>query len=73
MATKWRELVQRYAQQARELSNAIAVLGQATELEPESCRDYVAAIRGKLALCIAAANEIDRYLEAEDRSTDTGA
>ena len=61
MEMTWGELVRRYAIQAREFSDSVAVLGQETHLAPEACRGSLETIRAKLRACIAAADEIERY------------
>jgi hypothetical protein len=58
----WRELVARYAILAREFSDEVALLGKEAYQGPEASRDRLAAIRTKHDLCVAAADEINRYL-----------
>jgi len=62
METTWRELVQQYAMRAREFSDAVAALGQEVNGTPEGCRGRVDTIRGKLDMCVAAADEIELLL-----------
>jgi hypothetical protein len=58
----WRELVARYAILAREFSEEVALLGKEAYLGPEASRDRLAAIRTKHDLCVAAAGQVDDYL-----------
>ena len=59
----WRELVQRYAICARQMSDAVAELGKQVHFGPERSRQLLDDIRAKLKLCIAVAEEIDRYVK----------
>jgi hypothetical protein len=58
----WRELVTRYAILAREFSDEVALLGKEAYQGPEASRDRLAAIQAKHDLCVAAADQIYRYL-----------
>ena len=59
----WRELVERYAFCARELSEAVAELGKQIHLGPLQSQQLLEDIRLKQGLCIAVAEEIDRYVK----------
>jgi hypothetical protein len=65
METTWRELVQRYAMRAREFSDMVATLGLDVHAKPEECRGRLDTIRGKLDICVAAADEIELLLNAK--------
>ena len=58
----WRELVERYAFCARELSEAVAELGKQIHLGPVQSRELLEDIRTKHERCNAAAEEIEDYL-----------
>jgi hypothetical protein len=57
----WRILVERYAMRAREFSDAVALLGKTGLSQPER-RKLLEAIRERHAACMAAADEVDRYI-----------
>jgi hypothetical protein len=59
----WRELVERYALCARELSDAVAELGKQVHLGPGQSQPLLDDIKEKLELWNAAAKEIDRYVK----------
>ena len=59
----WEDLVQRYAFSARELSDAVALLGQRVHLGPAHSRQLLEDIRTKHEMCMAVAEEIDRYVK----------
>jgi len=73
MQTTLKELVQRYAIQAREFSDSVAILGllgHEMRLDPDTCRNRLETIRRELDLCISAADEIDRYLKEKHKAAD---
>jgi hypothetical protein len=59
----WRELVERYALCARELSDAVAELGKQVHLGPEQSRQLLEDIKLKHEAWNAASEEIDRYVK----------
>jgi hypothetical protein len=61
-ANMWEELVSRYAICAREFSDEVALLGSDAYQGPEVPRGRLAAIQAKHTLCLAAADQINRYL-----------
>jgi hypothetical protein len=63
----WHGLIQGYAIQTRELSDAVASLGH---LRPEDCRKRIDSIHEQLHACIAAADEINRYLKRDANIVD---
>jgi hypothetical protein len=60
--TTWRVLVERYAKRAREYSDAVALLGRAN-LPAADCHEQLEAIKARHKSCVAAAEEIDRYVK----------
>jgi len=66
----WRELVEVYAVRAREFSDAVARLGQ-HENSGAEFEELMAEIRRRHALCRAAGDELERYLEQRGESTTT--
>jgi hypothetical protein len=62
--TLWRVLVERYAERAREYSDAVALLGRAN-LPATECHELLEAIKARHKSCMAAAEEIDRYVKGE--------
>ena len=60
---KWRELVERYALCARELSDAVAELGKQVHLGPGLSSQLLEDIKQKHEAWNAAAEEIDRYVK----------
>ena len=67
----WRELVEVYAVRAREFSDAVARLGQHEDSGPEF-EELMGEIKRRHALCMAATDELERYLEQRGESTGTG-
>jgi len=62
--THWRLLVERYARRAREYSDAVARLGRAN-LPVAECHELLEAIKARHKSCMAAAEEIDRYVKQD--------
>jgi hypothetical protein len=60
--TIWRVLVEHYANRAREYSDAVALLGRAN-LPAAECHELLEAIKTRRKSCMAAADEIDRYIK----------
>jgi hypothetical protein len=56
-----RELIEVYAIRAREFSDAVARLGQYSQVGPEFLRAWE-EIQQRLALCNAAGDELGRYI-----------
>lgn len=63
----WDRLVQIYALRAREVSDAVAQLGQLNHPGVDSL-DLLEEIKKRQALCIAAGAEIEQYLEFKEES-----
>ena len=61
---KWRELVERYAICARELSDAAARLGEQDEVGPETIKLWK-EIQELRDACLQATQEIDKHIEDE--------
>jgi hypothetical protein len=59
--TMWRVLVVRYAMRAREFSDAVALLEQAS-LPPVECSDLLKAITVRHESCMVAARDVERYV-----------
>jgi hypothetical protein len=60
----WRVLVERYAMRAREFSDSVALLGDAN-LPPSESRELLAAIDARHESCMAAAEDVKRYIEQD--------
>ena len=67
----WRELVEVYAVRAREFSDVVARLGQ-HENRGAEFEELMEEIRRRQALCRAAGDELERYLEQRAKPTTTG-
>lgn len=67
----WRELVEVYAVRAREFSDAVARLGQ-HENRGAEFEKLMEEIKTRQALCRAASDELERYLEQRAKPTTTG-
>ena len=67
----WRELVERYARCARELSDAVAELGKQVHLGPDQSRQLLEDIRTKHELCIAVAAEMEAYVNQKAEAART--
>jgi hypothetical protein len=65
---RWRVLVERYAMRAREFSDAVALLGQTGLLSAERC-ELLETIRERHDACMAAADEVDQYIQQKAAAT----
>ena len=60
----WRELLQLYAVQARDFSDAVAQLGQHEHAEiGRDALTLIEEIKRRQALCNAVGDDLDRYIE----------
>ena len=66
--TTWQELVECYAMRARELSEAVALLGRAN-LPPAQCVALLKAINRHRESCMVAADKVDQYLKQDAAAT----
>jgi hypothetical protein len=65
----WRVLVERYAIQAREFSDAVASLGHAN-LPPSKCGELFEVTKARLESCLAAADAVQQYIKQNADAVD---